>query len=94
MVKIISNMMSPSCDNSFVFVSSIYSKYIGDSQGVSYHVAKAGLEQLAKYYAVTLGPKHIRCNIVTPFTYLKEESKNFYLENTLFLFCRSLSNAS
>lgn len=68
-------------DKGMVMVSSVFSKHVGDGQLPSYHVAKAGLEQLMRYYAVTLGSQSIRSNCVTPFTFLKEESKSFYLNN-------------
>ncbi len=68
-------------DKGIVMVSSIFSKFVGDSQPASYHVMKAGLDQLMRYYAVLLGKKNIRSNGITPFTFLKEESKSFYLQN-------------
>ncbi len=68
-------------DNGIVMVSSVFSKYVGEGQALSYHVAKAGLDQMMRYYALNLGPKHIRVNGITPFTFLKEESKSFYLNN-------------
>ena len=36
---------------------------------------------MMRYYALDLGPKHIRVNSIRPMTFLKEESKSFYLEN-------------
>ena len=68
-------------DGSIVVVSSVASRLIVDEQPLSYHVAKAGLNQLVRYYAVTLGRKHIRVNSVSPGTTLKEESKRFYEQN-------------
>jgi NAD(P)-dependent dehydrogenase (short-subunit alcohol dehydrogenase family) len=68
-------------DKGIVMVSSVFSKHVGEGQLASYHVAKAGLEQLMRFYAVNLGSKGIRSNGVTPFTFLKEESKSFYLGN-------------
>jgi NAD(P)-dependent dehydrogenase (short-subunit alcohol dehydrogenase family) len=44
-------------DNGLVMVSSVFSQYIGDEQPISYHVAKAGLDQLMRYYALNLGEK-------------------------------------
>ncbi len=73
--------MAPKGDNALLMVSSVFAKYVGEGQGASYHVAKAGLEQLMRFYALNLGPKGIRCNGITPFTYLKEESRQFYLGN-------------
>jgi NAD(P)-dependent dehydrogenase (short-subunit alcohol dehydrogenase family) len=68
-------------DKGILMVSSVFSKHVGEGQLASYHVAKAGLDQLMRFYAVNLGAKGIRSNGVTPFTFLKEESKSFYLNN-------------
>ena len=68
-------------DKGIVMVSSVFGQYVGKGQAVSYHVMKAALEQLMRYYAVNLGVKNIRSNGIVPFTYLKEESKSFYLQN-------------
>lgn len=68
-------------DNGLVMVSSVFSKYVGEGQAISYHVAKAGLDQMMRYYALNLGPKKIRVNGISTFTFLKEESKEFYLKN-------------
>jgi NAD(P)-dependent dehydrogenase (short-subunit alcohol dehydrogenase family) len=68
-------------DKAVAMVSSVFAKHIGAGQLASYHVAKAALEQLMRFYAVTLGPQAIRSNAITPFTFLKEESQSFYLNN-------------
>lgn len=68
-------------DNSIVFVSSVLGEFIGEGQDISYHVSKAGMNQMMRYYAVNLGRRGIRVNAVTPFTFLKEESQEFYLKN-------------
>ncbi len=68
-------------DKAIVMVSSVFAKYVGKGQPPSYHVMKAGLDQLMRYYAVNLGEQGIRSNGITPFTFLKEESKHFYLNN-------------
>jgi NAD(P)-dependent dehydrogenase (short-subunit alcohol dehydrogenase family) len=62
-------------------VSSAASKVVAAEQGPGYHVAKAGLDQLARYYAVVLGQKGIRVNVVSPGTVLKPENRDFYLGN-------------
>lgn len=72
---------SESGDKGYVMVSSVYSQYVGESQLVSYHVAKAGLEHMMRYYAVNLGSKNIRVNGISAATFLKDESKDFYLNN-------------
>ncbi len=68
-------------DNAMLMVSSVLSRHVGKEQSAGYHVAKAGLEQLMRFYAVELARYGVRVNAVTPFTFLKEESRNFYLEN-------------
>lgn len=68
-------------ENSIVIITSAASQYISEEQPIGYHIAKAGIKQLVRYYAVALGPKGIRVNSVSPITVLKEESKQFYLQN-------------
>lgn len=68
-------------DNGLVMVSSVFSQYIGNGQPMSYHVAKAGLDQMMRYYALNLGEKKIRVNGISTFTFLKDESKEFYFKN-------------
>ena len=68
-------------ENSIVIVSSIASHLIAGEQPLSFHVAKAGLRQMVRYYAVTLGPKAIRVNSVSPCRILKAENQDFYLNN-------------
>jgi NAD(P)-dependent dehydrogenase (short-subunit alcohol dehydrogenase family) len=72
-------------DRAIGVVSSVYAEFAGGSQPAGYHVAKAGLNALVRYYARTLGPKGIRINAVMPLTYMKPESENFYLGNTRLL---------
>jgi 3-oxoacyl-[acyl-carrier protein] reductase len=67
--------------NSIVFVGSIASQFIAEEQPVGYHAAKAALMGMMRYYAVTLGPRGIRVNAVSPGTVLKDESRAFYLQN-------------
>ncbi len=69
----------PEGDKAVAVVSSVYGDHVGSSQPLDYHVAKAGLNALVRYYAVSLGGKGIRINAISPLTYLKEESKHVYL---------------
>src|SRR2546427_1058254 len=64
-----------------VVVSSIASGYVASEQPVSYHMAKAAMSQMVRYYAVSLGRKGIRINAVCPGTIVKEESKVFHAEH-------------
>jgi NAD(P)-dependent dehydrogenase (short-subunit alcohol dehydrogenase family) len=66
------------CGKAVVVVSSIAGRYVASEQPVSYHVAKAAMSQMVRYYAVSLGRKAIRVNAISPGTIVKEESKGFY----------------
>ena len=68
-------------DSGIVFVSSVFGDRVGEGQDISYHIGKAGMNHMSQFYAVKLGRKGIRTNTVTPFTFLKKESKDFYLNN-------------
>jgi NAD(P)-dependent dehydrogenase (short-subunit alcohol dehydrogenase family) len=80
-VEYVQDNFAKGSDSAIVFVSSVYGDRVGDGQDIGYHVSKAGINHMARYYAVNLGRKGIRTNAVTPFTFLKEESKDFYLNN-------------
>ena len=62
-------------ERSIVVVGSIAGHFIVGEQPLGYHVAKAALNQMVRYYAVALGPKGIRVNAVSPGTVLKEGSR-------------------
>lgn len=72
---------APDGDRSVVLVSSIVSHLVASEQDSSYHVAKAGLNQLARYYAVKLGPSGVRVNSVSPSVFVKDESRDYYQQN-------------
>ncbi len=65
-------------ERSIVIISSIAARFIAKEQPLSYHVGKAAINQLVRYYAVSLGEKGIRINSISPGTVLKEESRYFY----------------
>lgn len=65
-------------DCSIVIVSSVNAEFIDAEVTLGYHIGKAALKQLVRYYAVTLGHRGIRVNGVSPGTYLKEESMAYY----------------
>ena len=59
---------------SIVLVSSVASEIVVEDQPVGYHVAKAGMQQMARYYAAMLGRRGgVRCNCVSPSIFVKEE---------------------
>jgi NAD(P)-dependent dehydrogenase (short-subunit alcohol dehydrogenase family) len=66
---------------SIVLVSSIADRYIAPEQSLGYHLGKAGLSQLARYYALALGPMGIRVNSVSPCVVAKDEAREFYNKN-------------
>jgi NAD(P)-dependent dehydrogenase (short-subunit alcohol dehydrogenase family) len=68
-------------DNSIVVVNSVARWLVANDQPLGYHVTKAGLWQMVRYYAVFLGPKGIRVNGVSPGLVLKEEAREFYRQN-------------
>jgi NAD(P)-dependent dehydrogenase (short-subunit alcohol dehydrogenase family) len=69
---------APAGDRTIVLVSSVIGRSVMPSQSLGYHVAKAGMESMVRYYAVKLGPRGIRVNGVAPATVVKEESSDFY----------------
>jgi NAD(P)-dependent dehydrogenase (short-subunit alcohol dehydrogenase family) len=77
----LANAFGNAPEKSIAMVSSIASGLIADEQPLSYHVAKAGLVQMARYYAVVLGAKGIRVNSVSPGVVLKDEARDFYRRN-------------
>ena len=68
-------------DRAIGVVSSVYAQFVGGSQPVGYHVVKAGLNEMVRYYAATLGRRGVRVNAIMPLTYMKDESRHFYEEN-------------
>lgn len=71
----------PHESRSIVVIGSLAARLDCCEQPVSYHVAKAAMEQLVRSYAVRLGGRGVRVNMVTPAIVLKDESAVFYLNN-------------
>jgi NAD(P)-dependent dehydrogenase (short-subunit alcohol dehydrogenase family) len=64
-----------------VAVSSAASGRILRDCSPAYHVGKAALEHLVRYYAVKWGPSGVRVNAVAPCVFVKEESSAFYAQH-------------
>ena len=77
-IEILSEKFKLRGQKSIVIVSSVAGYLIAKEQPVGYHVAKAGLNQMVRYYAVALGHRGIRINSVAPGLILKNGSKSFY----------------
>jgi NAD(P)-dependent dehydrogenase (short-subunit alcohol dehydrogenase family) len=65
---------------SIVVVSSVNAWLISKGATVGYHVAKACLNQLVRDYAWLVGPRQIRVNSVSPGTFIKRETEQFFAE--------------
>jgi NAD(P)-dependent dehydrogenase (short-subunit alcohol dehydrogenase family) len=68
----------PEGDRSVCVVTSNAGSFVARNQTLAYHTAKAALRQMARYYAVKLGPQGIRVNVVSPCTFVKPESAAYY----------------
>lgn len=64
-----------------VAVSSNAARFATINQPASYHMAKAGLEAMVRYYALTLGSSLIKVNAVALATTIKPENEEFYRLN-------------
>ena len=65
-------------DHSFVFTSSVNSSRIYPPAGLKYHIAKAGLDVAAKYYAEQFGCVGVRFNTVNPGSFMKPNNDGLY----------------
>lgn len=80
MIEQLSDLFDPK-EASIVLISSVNASLISSHLPIGYHVAKAGLIQMVKYYATVLGPKKIRVNSLSLGTILKVETKKYLLKN-------------
>lgn len=80
-IELLADEFTDSGENSIVLTSSVVSHLVADEQPVGYHVVKAGLNQMARYYAVSLGSRGIRVNTVSPSVFIKDESREYYRHN-------------
>lgn len=78
LIEYLSDKFVDKGQKSVVMVSSVAAELIAREQDVGYHVAKAGMVQMARYYAVSLGKKNIRVNCISPALVLKEAAKPYY----------------
>jgi len=81
LVEFFSGNCTSTAHNTITIANSIAASLVVDNQPLSYHIAKAALDQLIRYYAVHLGAQGIRVNGVSPGTVLKPESAHFFTGN-------------
>ena len=65
-----------------VMVSSVNAEFISRKVALGYHLAKAAINQIVRYYAVSLGSRGIRVNGVSPGTFTKKETVKSFQEKT------------
>jgi len=64
-----------------VLISSTAARLITNGCSMAYHIVKAGVEQMTRYYAYNLGCKKIRVNGVAPGYIVKDESIDYFNSN-------------
>lgn len=75
------NKFSPAGAKSVVVLSSLISGLVAPDSSLGYHLTKAAVNQLVRYFAVTLAPEGIRVNAVSPGLVLKPEAMDYYRKN-------------
>ena len=78
LIEGLAEQFHPQGDRSIAIVASVATDLIARNQSLGYHVSKSALRQMARFYAVKLGGKGIRVNVVSPCTFVKEESAAYY----------------
>lgn len=68
-------------DRSVTVITSPAASSIAGEQGFGYHVAKAALAQVVRFFALQLGPQGIRVNAVRPALVFKERAAGYYRAN-------------
>jgi NAD(P)-dependent dehydrogenase (short-subunit alcohol dehydrogenase family) len=76
-------LFSSEGDRGIAAISSVYAEFVGGSQPVGYHVVKAGMNAMIRYYGWSLGRQRIRVNGIMPLSYVKDESREFYQRQTV-----------
>ena len=66
---------------SVVAIGSIVTRFLTSSAEDSYQISKSAQLQLIRYYARLHGSLGIRVNSISPFTFLKPENREYYLNN-------------
>lgn len=80
-IEHLSDKFKSHSNTSIIMVSSVAGLFANDTQPLCYSIGKAGLNHMVKYYASALGQYGIRVNGVSPIGFIKEESKEYYLNS-------------
>jgi NAD(P)-dependent dehydrogenase (short-subunit alcohol dehydrogenase family) len=80
-ITFFSNMSNLKSQRSITVISSAASDQIAQEQSLSYHVSKAAIDQLIRYFAYKLGKRNIRVNGIRPALVYKERARKFYEDN-------------
>lgn len=75
-------LLSLDGNRSIVAIASTVTRLLTPGASDSYHVSKSALVQLVRHYARELGPKGIRINAVSPFTFINQENIDFYTSSS------------
>ena len=81
-VELIINLLKSQLkkNSSIVILNSIAIRTIVHDQPQRYHTIRGALEQLVKYFAVSLGNKNIRVNCILCTKLIKPENKKYFLK--------------
>jgi NAD(P)-dependent dehydrogenase (short-subunit alcohol dehydrogenase family) len=80
-IEIFASNANIDIDKSVVIVTSPADTKIVTDQPLNYHIAKAGLSQMIRYYALNFGSLGVRVNGISPGIVYKERAKSFYQKN-------------
>jgi NAD(P)-dependent dehydrogenase (short-subunit alcohol dehydrogenase family) len=78
----LAEQFDPEGDRAICMVTSSAATLVARNQSLAYHTTKAAMKQMARFYAVKLGGRGIRVNVVSPCTFVKAESAEYYAKQT------------
>lgn len=82
--QVIESMLAKKCfrkhkgTNSIIFISSVADVYIASEQPLGYHIGKAAVAQMTRFFAFNLAASSIRVNCISPCVVMKKEAKAYY----------------
>jgi NAD(P)-dependent dehydrogenase (short-subunit alcohol dehydrogenase family) len=71
-------------DSNIIFLTSPASNFIVDDQSLNYHISKAGINQVTKYFGAKLGARS-KVNAISPGSFvMKNRNRDFFKNNQVF----------